>query len=239
MTDRRSTTRARTRLATRALRLAGGAVIASLVIAGTTGAIGSGAVAQQQQTRAHTLALIDTGHRAGAASLREQVSDAALTAAIATAKAEIARATALLGTSAGKASSAGRAALTGAIDAVTARLGDSSAYRVTEAVMTLRENEKAVADSVAAWQKAEDARQAAAQAARAAEIAAQEYASTRTTSASSWSAPAASASSASVTRSAAPYYAPGVSHTRPSNDPCGPCPGATLVLIQGYWGCPS
>ncbi len=104
--------------------------------------------------------------------------------------------------------------------------------------MGLRESEKAVTDSVAAWERAEQQRLAAAAAAQAAALAAAEYSTVH--SASSHTSSAQGGSGVTTHAAApAPTYAPGVSSTRPDNTGCGPCPGATLVLTpSGYWGCP-
>ncbi|MCX7521851.1 hypothetical protein OSC27_06110 [Microbacterium sp. STN6] len=219
------------------LRLATGAAVAALVVTGTVGAMPTSAVAAQRADSVAALSAAVSADTVASASLRSSVADDALTSALATARDEVARAQALLASSAGKASEEGRAALTQSIADVTAQIDNGSAYSVLGSVMSLRESEKAVSDSVSAWEHAEAARQAAAAAAAAAAQAAREYQVVH--SSATVSSHRTSVVTRSAARAAAPYLAPGVSATPPANDSCGPCPGATLVLIQGYWGCPS
>ena len=218
-------------LAHRAVTALAACIVGALVVTATSGAISTRVVDAREASRAAALTVIGTVHIEAAASLRSSTANARWAEAVRVAKAEVVRATAILAASAGKAAPAGRDALTASIASVTS-LSGSSSYRLLGAVMSLRESEKAVTDSVAAWERAEQRRLAAAAAARAAAIAAAEYSAANSS---------ARGSSSVTTRAAAssPYYAPGVSSARPDNTGCGPCPGATLVLTpSGYWGCP-
>lgn len=223
-----------TALARRAVAVLAASVVAALVVTATSGAISSRVVDARDASRAAAVTALATAHVDAVATLRSSAASERLAGAAIVAQAEVDRARHILATSAGKAAPAGRNALAAAIASVTA-LNGSSAYRLLGAVMSLRESEKAVTDSVAAWERAEQQRLASAAAARAAAIAAAEYSASRS------EATVYSGGGGSVTTHAAtaPHYAPGVSSTRPDNTGCGPCPGATLVLTpSGYWGCP-
>lgn len=214
----------------RAINVAAAGVAGAIVIAVTSGAISTQAVEAHEAARAAAVTRIGTIHVEDAAALRQSTSAARSADAASVAATEVARAEAVLASSAGKAAETGRTALAASIASVKA-LSGSSAYRLLGAVMNLRESEKAVTDSVAAWEAAEQQRLAAAAAARAAAAAAAEYTSVHHT--------VTRVTTRTTTVSSASSNTPGASPTPPDNSGCGPCPGATLVLTQsGYWGCP-
>lgn len=233
MSDR--TAHALTGMARRAAAVVTSCIVAALVVTAASGAISTRVVDARDASRAAAMATIGAVHLDTSAELRASTAGDRRADVARIAAAELVRAKAVLAASVGKAAPAGRAALAASIASVTA-LADSSAYRLLGAVMSLRESEKAVTDSVAAWERAEQQRLAAAAAARAAAVAAAEYVSAHYSSAHYSS---AQGSSVATRTAAAPHYAPGVSSTPPDNTGCGPCPGATLVLTpSGYWGCP-
>lgn len=163
---------------------------------------------------------------------------------------EAVRAEQLATASAGKVDSATLASL----QRQAQRVQFLGAYQVDpmKDVYQLRELEKSVSEQARAFEAAQQAalaaQRAAAERAQAAASAAAAVSAAAEASAQSYADVSTSASSAATTSSARtltaapaaqPYYAPGVSHERPANDDCGPCPGATLVLTKwGYWGCP-
>lgn len=238
MSDRmtRSARTGRRMVARRALAAVAALAIGAGVVTATSGAVSISVVEAREAARTAAVARLDSGHRASIAVARVATADARRTAAVTAANAELTRARGILASSAGKAAESGRAALSAAADVVAARASGGTAFAVTAAVVTLKESEKAVTDSVAAYEQAELQRLAAQAAATAAALTAAEYQEARSRTADPV---APSHASAPAPAAAAPYYAPGVTSVPPDNSGCGPCPGATLVLTpSGYWGCP-
>jgi hypothetical protein len=234
MSDRitRPSSTAPRRLAAAAAALA----VAVGVVVSSAGAIPVAAVEDRDAARVAAVVRLDVSHHASLAGARTATADTRRTEAVAAAHTDLVRAHAVLASSAGKAAEAGRRALAAAIATVATQATAGSAFQVTAAVVHLKESEKAVTDSVSAWEAAEKQRLAVADAAAAAARAAAEYQA-------SYAAAESGGSQISAMRAApavpTPHYAPGVSSTRPDNSGCGPCPGATLVLTpSGYWGCP-
>ncbi|MFF1634998.1 hypothetical protein [Leifsonia sp. NPDC058248] len=218
------------------------------VVVSTVGAIPTASVEARDAARVAAVVRVDVSHRASLAGARTATADARRTQAVAAARAELVRARTVLASSAGTAAETGRQALVAAIASVSSLAADGNAFPVTAAVVHLKEAEKAVTDSVAAWKAAEKRHLAVAAAAAAAARAAAEYQASYVAGGSGGTAGSrgsdgSGGSPISVTRTApvvaAPHTAPGVSSARPDNSGCGPCPGATLVLTpSGYLGCP-
>lgn len=238
------------------LRGAGALGVAIVIIGSATGALSVNSAQASIDAKASSVSESTHAQLSDSAMLRVTAASVRTDHAVTEAHNEIVRADALAKSSKGEASAASLKALAAATSNVADELDSASSYRLHSAVLSLRESEKVVSDSAAVWKKAEHERLAKEAAARvaAAEAAAEtavysashESASNSgnvSTAPSSSSTPSSSptqnAPSHSRTAASTPYFAPGVSHSRPSNDPCGPCPGATLVLTtEGYWGCP-
>ncbi|MFC6354954.1 hypothetical protein [Luethyella okanaganae] len=225
-------------------------VAALVVVTGTTVAVAANASERSAQLEiARSSAQLEVGNRVGIGASGLDIAETRLTVEVDGARAELGRAAATLALGAGKATDASLATLRQGIDALTAE-ADSAGLgsSLLSQVFSLRAAQKAVTDSVADWQRAEDARLAA-------EVAAAQAAEPGAAfvSADSWSAPSSSSSRSSsggsssgepaaVKAAPAPVAASVDYGTPPANDNCGPCPGATLVPIVWdgvtYWGCP-
>ncbi|KQX07468.1 MULTISPECIES: hypothetical protein [unclassified Leifsonia] len=223
-------------------------IATAVLTTGTTAAAAAQAAERTERVaEARTAAIGEVSHRVGVGAGSVDLSASRLSSALDLATYELSLAGTALSQSAGKATEATRTALqssTAAAGELAATSTDVDA--VLAAVYGLRELEKKTTGEVAVWQKAEDARIAAAAAAAAAEAAAQ--AAAEASAAVSWSDESSSDSwaesdAAAESPAAEPAAsAPAPAADAPVNDDCGPCPGATLVPIVSdgitYWGCP-